>query len=67
MTAALKSITKIAIGLSILLFVAATNSCVVFYKKDNGNHKGWNKNPNNPHHPNSTNPGHNKQKGNPNK
>jgi hypothetical protein len=26
-------------------------------KHDNGNHKGWYKNNNNPHHPNSTNPG----------
>lgn len=29
---------------------------------DNGLHKGWYKNPNNPHHPNTTNPGHTKQK-----
>jgi hypothetical protein len=36
------------------------SSCVVFrpnMKKDNGLHKGWTKNPNNPHHPASTNPG----------
>ena len=32
-------------------------------RKDNGLHKGWYKNPNNPHHPNTTNPGHTKQKG----
>lgn len=32
-------------------------------KKDNGLHKGWYKNPNNPHHPNTTNPGHTKKKG----
>lgn len=32
-------------------------------KKDNGLHKGWYKNPNNPHHPNTTNPGHTKQNG----
>ncbi|SFU92479.1 hypothetical protein SAMN04487941_3399 [Pontibacter akesuensis] len=30
---------------------------------DNGLHKGWYKNPNNPHHPLTTNPGHTKQKG----
>jgi hypothetical protein len=30
--------------------------------KDNGLHKGWYKNPNNPHHPRTTNPGHTKQK-----
>jgi hypothetical protein len=29
-------------------------------RKDNGLHKGWYKNPNNPHHPNTTNPGHTK-------
>ncbi|MBC5993701.1 hypothetical protein [Pontibacter cellulosilyticus] len=34
-------------------------------KKDNGLHKGWYKNPNNPHHPSTTNPGHTKQKGKP--
>jgi hypothetical protein len=35
----------------------------VLHKKDNGKHKGWYKNPNNPHHPNSTNPGNSKGKG----
>lgn len=33
-------------------------------RKDNGLHKGWYKNPNNPHHPRTTNPGHTKHKGN---
>ena len=33
-------------------------------KKDNGLHKGWYKNTNNPHHPRTTNPGHTKHKGN---
>ena len=37
---------------TMLLFSAA--SCAVFVKKDNGQHKGWYKNSNNPH---STNPG----------
>jgi hypothetical protein len=32
-------------------------------RKDNGLHKGWYKNPNNPHHPRTTNPGHTKHKG----
>lgn len=32
------------------------------HKKDNGLHKGWTKNTNNPHHPNTTNPGHTKHK-----
>lgn len=31
-------------------------------KKDNGLHKGWYKNTNNPHHPRTTNPGHTKHK-----
>lgn len=39
-------------------------SCLVFVNKDNGKHKGWYKNPNNPHHPNSTNPGKSKGKHN---
>jgi hypothetical protein len=30
-------------------------------KKDNGKHKGWTKNTNNPHHPASTNPGQKKK------
>ena len=33
-------------------------------RKDNGLHKGWYKNPNNPHHPRTTNPGHTKHRGN---
>jgi hypothetical protein len=55
----LKSIAILAVS-SALLFSQA--SCVVVHTKDNGKHKGWRKNPNNPHHPNSTNPGHAKQK-----
>lgn len=38
-----------------LLF--SMSSCVVVAKSDNGKHKGWYKNPNNPHNPNSINPG----------
>jgi hypothetical protein len=38
-----------------LLF--STTSCAVFVNDNNGKHKGWYKNSNNPHHPNSTNPG----------
>jgi hypothetical protein len=36
------------------------SSCVVATKHDNGLHKGWTKNTNNPHHPATTNPGHTK-------
>lgn len=45
-------------------FLFSTTSCVVFLeKKDNGKHKGWYKNPKNPHHPGHGTPG----KGNPGK
>jgi hypothetical protein len=52
------------IVLCIGLLFGAT-SCVVLVKEDNGKHKGWFKNSNNPHHPDNTNPG--KSKGNPRK
>lgn len=48
--------TILIIALS-FFFVINITSCFVVYEKDNGKHKGWYKNPNNPHHPNSTNPG----------
>jgi hypothetical protein len=48
--------TAIATGLCAMLLITAT-SCLVVSRHDNGNHKGWYKNSNNPHHPNSTNPG----------
>jgi hypothetical protein len=38
-------------------FLFSMTSCVVVAKSDNGKHKGWYKNPNNPHNPNSMNPG----------
>jgi hypothetical protein len=38
-------------------FLVGTTSCFVVTRKDNGKHKGWNKNTNNPHNPNTTNPG----------
>lgn len=49
-----KIITILVLCFGLLISVP---SCTVFVKKDNGQHKGWNKNPNNPHHPQSTNPG----------
>jgi hypothetical protein len=52
-------------------------SCIVFpnhnhANRNNGTPKGWNKNTNNPHNPNTTNPGKakgnsGKNKGNPNR
>jgi hypothetical protein len=53
----LKFIARIFLPLYILLMVT---SCVMVMPANNGNHEGWYKNPNNPHHPNSTNPGHGK-------
>ncbi|NTW24936.1 MAG: hypothetical protein HGA37_09565 [Lentimicrobium sp.] len=47
----------------VLLFSAT--SCVTSFSQNNGKHKGWYKNSNNPHHPNTTNPG--KARGNHNK
>jgi hypothetical protein len=50
---------------TILLFTAilfACESCVVLVKEDNGNHKGWYKNPKNPHNAFTNNPGHSKRK-----
>lgn len=53
------AISVLCIGLLLNL-----TSCLVLVNKDNGKHKGWYKNPNNPHHPNSTNPGKSKGKHN---
>jgi hypothetical protein len=47
--------TLVILSLCTMLLFSAT-SCAVFVKKDNGQHKGWYKNSNNPHNPNSTNP-----------
>ena len=49
-----------------LFFVAiilnSLSSCIVLHPHrnsgNNGKHKGWYKNSNNPHNPNTTNPGH---------
>ena len=45
------------LGLCIGLLGSMT-SCFVLVERDSGKHPGWFKNSNNPHHPNSTNPGH---------
>lgn len=55
----LRMILKLTLCATILF---STSSCLVLVDKDNGKHKGWRKNSNNPHHPHSTNPG--KSKGN---
>ena len=58
----MKTFKTIATLLLCLVLLFGVTSCVVLVKKDNGRHKGWFKNPNNPHNPYSTNPG--KSKGN---
>lgn len=52
--------------MTVLIVVALSanlSSCFVTTKHttNNGKHKGWNKNTNNPHHPQTTNPGHTKK------
>lgn len=49
---------KIFLFLAIMVWLLfSISSCAVSLKTDNGNHNGWYKNSNNPHHPNATNPG----------
>jgi hypothetical protein len=57
-------ILKITLITLLLSFIISSGTSCVAYRKDNGKHKGWFKNPNNPHNPNTTNPG--KSKGNSN-
>jgi len=48
-----------------LLFLITQTSCQVVSDNgsgNNGKHRGWYKNPNNPHNPNTTNPGEGKTK-----
>jgi hypothetical protein len=47
--------------LTCICFLLSTASCLVVHK-DNGK-RGWTKNTNNPHHPNTTNPGKGNKKG----
>ncbi len=60
-----KSLLAAACFTTVLL---SLSSCVVLhrteYRTSPGLKKGWNKNSNNPHHPNTTNPGHTKDKSN---
>jgi len=53
----MKRLGKIVMLTACLGFMLNLSSCVVYVKKDNGKHKGWYKNPNNPHNPQTTNPG----------
>jgi len=57
----INQITALFIAISIAVSISSCIA-VVSTPHDNGKHKGWSKNPNNPHNPNTTNPGHNKNK-----
>jgi hypothetical protein len=48
-------ITRISTVFLLSLFILFTSSCVSIQpvSHDQGKHKGWYKNPNNPHHPDS--------------
>jgi hypothetical protein len=58
-------IRKFILLLFLIGLILSATSCVVVSPGHSGNHEGWNKNSNNPHHSNSTNPGnangHNKK------
>ncbi len=48
---------KAARFITLIIFIVVlffTSSCVVLLKENNGKHKGWYKNTNNPHNPKST-------------
>ena len=55
----MKSLRSIAILAFCTGLLFGATSCTVFVAetRDQGNHRGWYKNPNNPHHPFTTNPG----------
>lgn len=55
------SILLIAVSLVLLI---SSSSCIILHPRENGGKRGWYKNSNNPHHPNTTNPGHSGSPGN---
>jgi hypothetical protein len=52
---------KIVLIITLVGFLFSTTSCFVGVHGQGGGKKGWVKNSNNPHHPATTNPGHNKK------
>ncbi|MCD6068295.1 MAG: hypothetical protein K0S33_3121 [Bacteroidetes bacterium] len=58
----MKAIKFTIASLLISFLLVPQLSCIVTTRHDNGKHKGWYKNPNNPHNPNTTNPGKTKGK-----
>ena len=59
----MKKVKLFAVVIMSAGLLLGTSSCFIAVSKDNGQHKGWYKNPNNPHNPNTTNPGKAKGKG----
>jgi hypothetical protein len=53
----MKSLKAISLMFLTVILFNLTSCLVLTPASNNGKHKGWYKNPNNPHHPNSTNPG----------
>jgi hypothetical protein len=49
------SITLITVSLVLLI---SSSSCIILHPSGNSGKRGWYKNSNNPHNPNTTNPGH---------
>ena len=47
----MKTLKNILIIFLILTVCYCFSSCAVIVRKDSGKHKGWFKNPKNPHHP----------------
>ncbi len=58
----MKNLYKSTALLICFSFLLSSTSCLVVTHREPGKH-GWRKNSNNPHHPNSTNPGHGNKKG----
>lgn len=54
----LKSLFAIIL-ITVVLF--GLSSCIVLHPSGNNGKRGWHKNTNNPHNPNTTNPGHTKK------
>jgi len=42
---------KLLAAFALCLYLLLSQSCRVYVQKDNGKHKGWFKNSNNPHNP----------------
>jgi len=56
----MRTVKKVIMLILIIVLIFGAASCTVFVTPNNGNHKGWSKNSNNPHHPKNTKPGESK-------